>query len=97
MSVYLRSYRLWQPNCGETRRDSRIVRDVDAEDAAEEFAEKDDRESADYTFVRNGGGEVTMQRCTRNGAYVLGPPFVVHLEVETVPVYRALRAPAKPR
>lgn len=49
---------VWCPDHGETESDARTIYAADAEGAAEEWAEIDDRDSAEYCIV--GGDEVTV-------------------------------------
>lgn len=88
---------VWRPEYGESEDDARLVMAPSAEAAAADFGEHDDSHSADYTIV--GGTDVLMcvRRATDDGAPVgeLVERFMV--SGETVPQYRARKAPEKPR
>lgn len=70
----------------ETDDDAREVRAADAEEAAEDYAEWDDMNSAEYTILK--GSEVTVNVCPKGGGETVR--FVV--SGEAVPQYTAREA-----
>ena len=75
-------------NCAED--DAHEIEALDAEDAAEEYANSSDRRSFEYTYARNGG--TVMVR-----AKGFDEPWVrFEVSGRTVPVYHATRATDHP-
>ena len=74
---------VWRPELDETEEDAREVFAVDAEQAAEDFAEWDDADG-DYTIVRGGDATLHVRAKDKPGAAEV---FVV--SGETVPQYTA--------
>lgn len=52
---------VWCPLQGETEEDAITIRARDAEQAAEAWAERSDRESADYTIVRGSEARICVR------------------------------------
>jgi len=55
---------VWAPERGETEDDAREVEALDAEQAADDFAEWDDNSSAEYSVAR--GEEITVHARARH-------------------------------
>ncbi len=79
---------VWRPENGETIEDAREVEANDAETAAEDWAEWDDCNSADYTIVN--GSESTV--CVRLRDDVSAPVETFVVSGEAVPQYTAKAA-----
>jgi hypothetical protein len=73
---------VWRPENGETEEDAREVEALDAETAAEDFAEWDDSQG-DYTIVR--GSDATLHVRPRDG----GDVERFQVSGEAVPQYSA--------
>lgn len=69
-------------------RDGKIIYATDSYDAAEKWADYEDRHSADYWIV---GGETAKVRVTQLGYddKPIGKPITLFVDGESVPVYRA--------
>lgn len=75
-------YKVWSPDHGSVEDDATEIEAADAEDAAKEWAERDDCNSADYLIVRGNDALV----------HVRAPDGSLHrfmVSGESVPVYRA--------
>ena len=78
---------VWRPENGDEEDDARRVMASDAEQAAEDYAERDDSDSAEYGIV--GGSPATV--CVRAEAGGEVETFVV--SGEAVPHYSARKTP----
>lgn len=54
----MRTFKVWCPDRGETQDDALVLVDIAPEYAVEEWAEQDDRDSAEYSICR--GNEETV-------------------------------------
>jgi hypothetical protein len=79
-------YRVWCPERGQNSSDARRIEAFDAEEAAELWAERDDRNSAEYSIVA-GEDVVVCVRCPD------GKVSRWRVSGESVPNYIAREAP----
>jgi len=77
----MRKFMVWSPDQGSTEDDAREIEGYDAEDAAREWADRDDCESADCSIVRGNSAKV----CVRDGDRVR----TFNVSGETVAQYTA--------
>jgi hypothetical protein len=74
-------FMVWSPDQGSTEADAREIEAFDASSAAEEWADRDDCESAEYQIVRGSNAKV----CVRDGERVR----TFDVSGETVALYAA--------
>lgn len=76
---------VWRPEDGEVEADAREIEAHDAEQAAEDFAEWDDTNSAEYAIVKGQDATVLVrEKCS-----VFGPTRRFQVRGEAVPSYSA--------
>jgi len=76
---------VWDPDAGETIDDARTVRGFDASDAAENWAERSDSDSAEYAIVRGSPATVLV----RSAADEAAPIEKYEVHGESAPSYNA--------
>ena len=76
-------YVVWRPDYDQTREDGREIEALCPQYAAQEWAQRDDYESADYLIVRGNSAEVLVAEL---GSSL--PPFRYSVSGESVPSYR---------
>ena len=79
-------FKVWCPADGETADDARIIEAHDAQDAAAEWGNRDDYESADYTIIKGCDKQVTVA-CEDH------PPRSFVVRGESVARYSAVEQP----
>ena len=60
--MILRKYKVWWPDCDQTKDDARVFEGFDHEHAASEWAEWYDHHSAEYSIVGGTAAEVQVLR-----------------------------------
>jgi hypothetical protein len=58
---------VWNPDQAETVEDARTIYARDAEDAAVDWGERDDNDSAEYDIAKGTSAVVCVQRLGQNG------------------------------
>lgn len=79
----MKTFLVWCPDMGAEREDACEIEAYDAASAAEEWAEDEDRNSAEYSIV---GGRETPVVCVAEGD---GPEQEFRVSGEAVPAYYA--------
>ena len=77
-------YVVWRPDYDQTIEDGRVVEALCPEYAVQQWAQRDDCESADYLIVRGNDAEVMVSEL---GSSL--PPLRYSVSGESVPSYRA--------
>lgn len=78
-------YIVWRPDYGQTMEDGREIEALCADYAAQDWAQRDDCESADYLIV---GGNPAELMALEVGSTM--PPLRFSVSGESVAVYRAV-------
>jgi hypothetical protein len=76
---------VWVPDRGQLREDCRCVKAARPDQAAEAFAERDDYESADFTFASGSDSEVHVAELGSTKVHVFT------IAAESRPTYYATR------
>ena len=77
-------YVVWRPDYGQTIDDGKTFEAHSPSAACEQWAQRDDADSADYLIVRGNSAEVMVSEL---GSSL--PPFRYSVSGESVPSYRA--------
>jgi hypothetical protein len=84
-------YVVWCPEYGQTREDGRVIEAYGPTLACEQWAEREDQKSAEYSIARGNAAELMVAEIGSSLA-----PFRYSVVGEAVPSYRATMLHGKP-